>query len=540
VALDDLFRTPEPVTGHLAVVEGSGGDTPYGLAALNDEAALVASTPPGARNDALNRATFRMARLIPHELTLATAEAALRQAGRACGLPESEIDVLLRLDGTGGLTQGGAAPRVPDKRDPIPQLHVITEPDPAQLDAFWNARPILTHLHDFAWARHVAPWAVLGYSLARIITATPPAVALPPIVGGHGSLNLFVGIVGKSGAGKGQAGAVAKEAIDVGPITSLSPGSGEGIIHAYVRHTKDGPDQHTQAVMFNVPEIDTLSARSSRQGSTVMSILRSAWSGEQIGSQTADTARRVHVNDHQYRMTMITGIQPGRAGALLDDEDGGTPQRFLWFPATDPTMPDPDQAPAEPAPITVKTNSPVVVNAFGVSPMDVCETAREAIVKDRMARARGQGTDIDGHAMLSRLKAAAGLALLDERRDINDEDWKLAGTIMRVSDATRASVVAHRAAARERENEARGKSQAKQQLVVADTIADTIVPRVSAGILRRLKDKGETAWHDAHRAVAYRDRNYFEEAVAALEKAGQVEQIETESGTILRATEEKA
>lgn len=425
----------------------------------------------------------------------------------------------------------------PDARYELPPVTVL---DVRGADQLWQERPILEHLHTYARARRVSPWAVLGYALAQAVTATPPSVALPPIIGGYASLNLFVGIVGPSGAGKGAAFAVAREALNVGDITTLNPGSGEGIIHAYVKRTQGALDQHTTAVLFNVPEIDTLAAVGSRQGSTVMPILRSGWSGEQIGTQTADISRRVHVADHAYRMCMVAGIQPGRAGSLLDDADGGTPQRFLWLPATDPGMPD--VAPDAPTPQRLKNLGQIVVNGFvdgrGLVAMTVCQTAKDTITEAHLARVRGDGEALDGHALLTRLKVAAALAILEGRQDVTDEDWRISRTITRVSDATRASVVAHRSAALAKSNEARAKGEAERQIIVSETVAEKAVAKVARSVLRHL-DGGEGTWAPLRKLLRSTDRPYFEEAVDHLVKSGQisVENI-TGSGTegrVLRA-----
>jgi hypothetical protein len=63
----------------------------YGREALRREAATVAATREGARNDALNRAAFNVGTLIGGgELDRADAEAALADAARACGLADGE------------------------------------------------------------------------------------------------------------------------------------------------------------------------------------------------------------------------------------------------------------------------------------------------------------------------------------------------------------------------------------------------------------------------------------------------------------------
>jgi hypothetical protein len=78
-------------------------------------------------------------------------------------------------------------------------------PTPKSKPSIWDERPILRHLFDFARGRRVAPLAVLGVALARVVAATPSTVVLPPTIGGDGTLNLFVAFVGASGQGKGSA-----------------------------------------------------------------------------------------------------------------------------------------------------------------------------------------------------------------------------------------------------------------------------------------------------------------------------------------------
>src|SRR5204862_283443 len=77
--------------------------------------------------------------------------------------------------------------------------------------------------------------------------------------------------------------------------------------------------------------------------------LRKAWMGERLGFGWANAEKAVVVMGHRYRMTMVVGVQPGRGGALLQDADGGTPQRFIWLPTTDPDAPD--EPPEEPEPL---------------------------------------------------------------------------------------------------------------------------------------------------------------------------------------------
>jgi hypothetical protein len=76
-------------------------------------------------------------------------------------------------------------------------------------------RPVLQHIHTFARARRVGPWAMLGCALVETVAATTSKITIPPLVGGHASLNIFLGIVSETGGGKGSAEDAALAAIDI-------------------------------------------------------------------------------------------------------------------------------------------------------------------------------------------------------------------------------------------------------------------------------------------------------------------------------------
>lgn len=168
---------------------------------------------------------------------------------------------------------------------------------------FWTERPFLTRVHQFAQARRVSPWAVLGVTLARIITATPNQLALPPLVGSKASLNLFIGLVGPSGAGKGGAEAAAADLLPL-PLRTARIASGEAIAHVYKERQRKEVvwRDDTHAALITVPEIDRLAGQHARQGSTILADLRSAWSGEALGQVAADATRSITLEAHQYRL----------------------------------------------------------------------------------------------------------------------------------------------------------------------------------------------------------------------------------------------
>ena len=93
------------------------------------------------------------------------------------------------------------------------------------LEWFWELTPTLRHIRDFAYARLVGPWAVLGVALARVVAVVPPTVQLPPWSCGNASLNLFVALVGLSGDGKGGPEKTARDAFRLGPVYTTGIGS---------------------------------------------------------------------------------------------------------------------------------------------------------------------------------------------------------------------------------------------------------------------------------------------------------------------------
>lgn len=401
---------------------------------------------------------------------------------------------------------------------------------------FWKTRPILTHIQQFARARYVAPWATLGAVLAHVVAATPPKVMLPAIIGSEASLNLFIGLIGAAGAAKGASEKVAATAVDLdqrrAPVYPL--GSGEGLAHMFMRATKDGPEMHNANAVVTIQEVDTLASLKSRQSSTIMPQLRQAAMGEQLGFFYVDETKRLMVPEHSYRLCLLAGIQPKRSGVLLSDDevDGGTPQRFVWMSCDDPDAPDED--PEEPAPLlwqppdwsrveTVKTGG--IVRKI----MKVCETARQAIIGARKARRKGDGAALDGHALLTRLKVAAALAILDGRTEVLDEDWELAGAIMAESDEQRARCQQALAEASRDQNRRTGEAEAHRALVIDERVETEKLKRAVQRIKRYLTRAGDEGLAGSKlRGKLGAIAAFMEQAVDILEVAGEVRYAEFE------------
>lgn len=396
-------------------------------------------------------------------------------------------------------------------------------------DRFWTERPILTHIHQYAQARRVSPWATFGGVLARVVAATEPRVQLPAIVGGPGSLNLFVGIVGRSGQGKGASQAAAAACLTIADggalFETVSVGSGEGLAASFVQRRKDDDgnlvvEQYAESALFDVAEVDSLTALAGRQGSTLLSELRKVWSGERLGFQNRDMSRTLPVEAHAYRASLVIGIQPARAGVLLDDVDGGTPQRFIWLPATDDDAPD--VAPPTPLPKTWFALGEVQLpTADGSRTIHVCDEAKGIIDRARVARLRGDGEALDGHALFTQLKVAAALGILDGRGEVTEDDWRLAGVVMTVSDATRASC---RDAIRDQSKataRARAEARAEANVVVADRSEAAAIELVKQKIIAKLTDDW-TAGSTLRSGITASLRQHFETAVEQLAASGAI------------------
>jgi hypothetical protein len=529
---------PPPATnGHPRPRADVGDATAYGQAALERELSMLAAATEGTRNDTLNRAAFNLAQLADAgHLPWGEVSAELSAVAARIGLPEREANRTIGSAWTASTSKPRAAIPDPDTELAPPAATVLhAAPD---VPDFWDARPVLGHIRDFGRARRVAPWALLGITLARTVAMVPPFAVLPPLIGGVASLNLFIGIVGHSGAGKGGAEAAAVNAINGSEdIETVTAGSGEAIAHAYMERRRNPETrqlemhQHTSRVLVSVAEVDTLGALHARTAATIMPELRKAWMGERLGFHYVDPAKRLPVPAHRYRLCMLVGVQPERAATLLDDAAGGTPQRFVWLPAADPEAPD--IAPDEPAAWDWRLPRWPMATSNGVV-LPVCETARHAIDEARLARLRGNSEALDGHALLARLKVAAALGLLDQRPEVSEEDWQLAGVVMDVSDRTRAAVVAALAAAEKRRNTVRGRAEADRAVMVDEARDEAAVKRVKRVILRRLDAVGEEGETDGllRHAVTSRDRGYAAEALARLVDDGIVDVVQ--SGRVAR------
>src|SRR5690606_8838909 len=340
-----------------------------------------------------------------------------------------------------------------------------------------------------AKARLIGPYALLGAVLVDVLAAVDPDVELDTYGGDSASLNLFVALVGKSGAGKSRTAKAAGDVIKIdGREHWQSLRSGEGLVAAYVQKQQGQVVQVARSAVIEMDEVDRLTSLGNRQGATILSTLRTAWIGGSLGGRAASGTSDLSVQRGTYRCNLVVGVQPGRSRALLADADGGTPQRFVWLPANDPEA---ELGHSWPAPIAWEKNEPGVFGGGRWAP-DRNLTLPDSVVQkwqqDALMRARGDGDELDAHRMLCTAKLAAGFALLEMHRDVTEDDWRLAEHLMRVSDVTRSGLITELRRQDEAAAKAAGRLDAEREMVRAEHADSQLRARVQEKVLRLLSE----------------------------------------------------
>lgn len=319
--------------------------------------------------------------------------------------------------------------------------------------------PLFGHIRHFARSRRVNPVALLGAVLLRIGAAVPPYVQLPPLVGGYGSLNTFVCLVGRSGATKGATSRAAEECLEIemahtghghylgrGKPYQAKIGSGQGFAGQFAHRRKPEPKtgdpgdlvRDRDSVIFTCNEISDLTAKSGGN-STLLATLCELWVAEDLGSSYIDPTRRLPIEGHTYRAQFLLHAQPTLMGPLLlDAAAGGTPQRFVYLPVQDRWRPK--ARPAEPPPL------PWAMPAHERGPdgrltLRVCATARNEIDEHQALVAADLADPLDGHLLFCQEKLAALMAFSRGFPAVGETDWAHAGALMAISQATRRGAI---------------------------------------------------------------------------------------------------
>lgn len=401
---------------------------------------------------------------------------------------------------------------------------------------FWSSRESLGIIYMAALSRMCSPWAVLACCTARVLALVRPNATLPPLVGGRGSLNWFGAVASSSGGGKSGSVSVARDLIKE-PVYQRNLGSGEGMVTAYrTKQSDDTPDGQRESIMFIADELDNVTALGARSGSTLLPTLRSAFSGETLGFSSAGRGKDLHLNAHTYRLTLVCGVQPGRAAALLNDDAGGTPQRFMWFPSTDTR-------------VTKVRAREYGWTRFGLTipqssewryPREIIlpTVAEEYILDSRVNAMRGQTDSLDGHAVFAREKMAYALALLDGRVQMSLEDWELSGIVANVSAATRDWIATEMVATQRRDAERVGSVRGYEFGASEDAKLQRMqdnTDRIANWCRRKLADTNGSGIlrSDLKKLASGRDSGHIDGVMKLLIEDGEATETKTERGGTL-------
>lgn len=354
-------------------------------------------------------------------------------------------------------------------------------------EEFWETRPVFDHLRQAAWSRMASPEGVLVAALCLTLYYVEPNVVLSAPVGSEAPINLLATLCGNPSDGKSVCRKIASKVldfVDAKELHTFSPSSGQGISKQYQFQKKPrGQESYMEKVRTSAfalaEEIDSVKAQSSMQGSTLSSELRKAAMGETLGSgNVGETA--TNLPEDTYRFVMLVCTQPELAGWLLEGAAGGLPQRFLWCSVRDPRIVDDVEFP-EPMRIKLPFEAkpqPSDGFTFGLPRARWVMQGTDKIsyeIREAAREAKMSGDDdvsLDGHALLTRRKVSAALALLDGRNNDNDEDWELARQIMEMSNASREWVQGRVMIAAARENEQKSKTRAKGRHIENTTVAE--------------------------------------------------------------------
>ncbi len=517
-------------------------DTPPGLLRyLEHKAREIEDLPMGgAANQPCNDAAFEFSSFIaagevPEEVVRARLEAAVDTWTNGKSKGYTAIDLGLRDVDT-------AEPRYWEERA---QEEAVTK----QLrEMFWEARPVLRHLRDAAYARRGGRWAVLAAALAHAISQVPPTFVIPPVRASRASLNFYTVVVAPKGVGKSSALTIARNALDfVGcqRVYSRELGSGQGISAMYYQPRKVGKATEMvrvrDAAIAEIGEIRSLEGHAQMSGSILIPTLLKAAMGETIGPQYKSSALDIDVPEHSYRFVILATSQTKNSGILLRDSESGLPQRFLWATATKNVIENRPEWPGS-YPLVLHPEIMAARGEHEPSPLDMPgeweppsygeAEVREIVLPDVAVRDIEAADDAESHgeyeepeesraahSLLIKAKTAVALAILDGRIDVTEEDWELAEIVM--GESRSMQDLALRTVSNEKINAAIGK--ARVELAAQDAIEDEKLQKMVDDIRRRVTSEWQPKGKIRTAANSRLRGEFFEDAFSWLVEAEEIE-----------------
>ena len=402
----------------------------------------------------------------------------------------------------------------------------------AEAAAFWDARPVLAHLRDYAVAVDVSPWGLLGATIERALLSVPFGVHYVSYRGPV-PVNILCAFVGSTGAGKTFLQRATADAfvwqgdpsLDPFTLDAVKPSSGEGLADSYRAWNSETKavewvEGHRQ--LFAYDEIAELTTGTgARQGATLFEVIKTAESGGSL-SRVLSGGKRFGVAGGQYRFVMHMNVQPKLAGGLVspDQVASGFPGRILWLPVLDPDSPD--STDSRPEPWTVAAAPWTETAILALPEMNEAHREVQRARKRHEKAPEAQPLDeMESHGSLLRAKVAIALAVMDGRHALDAEDWRLAGEVLDVSAATRTAVIDAVKAVRQRELFARGTAAG----FISKVTAETQEKQGAAELAKQIKNwdavglpqSGKTGWRQK---LNSRRREYIPAALELLADEG--------------------
>jgi hypothetical protein len=321
----------------------------------------------------------------------------------------------------------------------------------------WSKTDRLQHVAQAADSVGRNRLALLALVLVRVLHEAYPEICLPGVdeggVASRTSLNLGVALVGSSGQGKTMLNSLSRRLMSI-PNSEIdfTPSTGQGLIASYMRWDAENGEnvlRDDPRGFFYTDEIDTLGALGKDAGSTLLSEMRTLLTGGSTGSANATKDRQRALPAGSYGFQIVAGVQPTRAGTLLDGRDAGTPQRFIWVTVTDPNNAlEWEDRPPWPGELGWNKDF-LLAFEFGEPivryPDWLRKEMQEYDTKISQETAHGGELSRHGHQNLLRLKVAAGIAFLHESPVIEDLHVEITDTILAAS--RRTQVMCERAVA---------------------------------------------------------------------------------------------
>ncbi|OFN35346.1 hypothetical protein HMPREF2565_01330 [Corynebacterium sp. HMSC072A04] len=301
-------------------------------------------------------------------------------------------------------------------------------------DLFDGAGDAVQKVREHARANGAPPVAFLLAVVQYVLACMPGNVGFDAGMG-RGSMNLFIVLLGKPGAGKDRLMRLVRNSVHVFDAdTPLKPvsihlGSGEGVTEAL-----QPPEGLSTArpVLFEASEVGTLHTRLTRQGSTLRGTLLDIYSGNSLG--VTNKGQVVVIEEGSYTAGLWVAAQPDKAHLLLDGEDDGFRHRFVWT-----ELLDPGKLPERPENTTRLKSVLAPQQVISGTPVSFPEKVKQYVwQQSHLLAAYGVSGSNTGHRTQTRCKVAAGLALLRSSASVSMDDWRRAGVLMDYSDKVQA------------------------------------------------------------------------------------------------------